>query len=116
MIFEVIKTHRSNYPNPIILYKGQSVIVGKKYDGPENWHHWIYCYTMDRGLEGWVPEQIIQMNDGNGMILEDYTAEELNVDIGERVAGFKELNGWIWCEKLHNRHFGWVPKDHLRPE
>ena len=50
------------------------------------------------------------------LISEDERIKGINVEIGERVAGFKELNGWIWCEKMSNRNFGWVPKNNLRPE
>jgi len=115
MDYEVIKEHRSNYPNPITLSKGQSVILGKKYDGPEDWDNWVYCSTIDGSQEGWVPEQIIQAKEGVGVVLDDYTAKELNVEVGETVVGIRVLNGWIWCEKANGKESGWVPKDHLKP-
>lgn len=40
-----VKKHRSNYPNPLTLVKGQSVIVGEVYKGTENWEDWIFCTT-----------------------------------------------------------------------
>lgn len=115
MLFEVTKMHLSNYPNPITLAKGQEVIVGRSYAGPENWPNWIYCYTLDRGQEGWVPVQIIQVNGEVGMCTQRYTAKELEVDCGEIVIGMRELNGWIWCEKTSDKDSGWVPIDHLSP-
>lgn len=115
MRYEVIKEHRSHYPNPITLSKGQSVLLGKKYEGPENWNNWIFCYTLDGSLEGWVPEQIIQSEEKIGLILEDYTAKELDVDVGEIVVGTKEWNGWIWCEKRNGSDSGWIPRANLRP-
>lgn len=113
MNYEVSKKYQSNYPNPITLSKGQYVIVGKEYSGPEGWENWIYCFTLDKKREGWVPKQIIQDKDDIGLILDNYTAKELNVEVGEKVFGLKELNGWIWCKKLSNNDDGWVPKDSL---
>jgi hypothetical protein len=116
MNFFVITPHRTNYPNPISLNKGQTVIVGKTYEGHEDWHHWIYCYTTDRKQEGWVPEQILRIQEKIGLVLEDYTANELNEDTGEIVVGEKELNGWLWCEQVKTGEVGWVPKVNLKSE
>nr|WP_278249026.1 SH3 domain-containing protein [Paenalcaligenes suwonensis] len=43
------------------------------------------------------------------MALEDYTAQELNVRVGEIVAVLKHLNGWMWCKNLLTQQSGWVP-------
>lgn len=110
----VTKQHTSNYPNPIRLLKGQYVIVGKKYEGNEGWNNWIYCYTKDKQLEGWVPEQIIQIQAERGVILEDYTAKELDVSVGEQIEIYKELNGWVWVKKISNSEEGWVPKENVK--
>lgn len=113
--FEVMKEHRSNYPSPIALLKGQAVIVGERYDGPENWNGWIYCRTTCGTQECWVPEQIIKGRGDTGLILDDYTARELDADIGEKVLGLRELNDWIWCEKATGGDAGWLPASNLRP-
>ncbi|MCD5322204.1 MULTISPECIES: SH3 domain-containing protein [Pontibacillus] len=110
-IYIVIKNHISNYPNPIKLTKGQSVIVGEAYMGEENWDNWIYCHTEDLKLEGWVPEQII---DTCGKVLEDYVAKELNVHIGELLFKQKELNGWFWAQKLNSFNEGWIPNENVQ--
>ncbi|WP_078579352.1 SH3 domain-containing protein [Salipaludibacillus agaradhaerens] len=113
-IYLVTKQHTSNYPSPISLLKGQDVIVGTKYEGKEDWNNWIYCYTKDNHLEGWVPEQIIHIQGEDGVILEDYTAKELNVKVGEELVKIKELNGWLWVKKASHAEEGWVPKENVK--
>jgi len=77
MNYKVVEAHKSNYPNPITIKKGTKLKVGDKYNGPENWR---YCYTLNNGTEEWVPEQLIVIENEYGIILEDYTAKELNVE------------------------------------
>ncbi|CAH8718789.1 SH3 domain-containing protein [Paenibacillus thiaminolyticus] len=113
--YRVIKAHRSNYPQPIRLSAGQRVILGRLDDGPEGWRNWRYCYTLDRKLEGWVPEQIIEKRDQEGIILEAYCAHELNVDPGDIVNVHRELNKWVWCRREGEEEWGWVPLDHVEP-
>ena len=113
MIYKVIKAHKSNYPNPITIKKGTKLRIGDKYNGPENWQNWWYCYTLDNETEGWVPEQLLSIENEIGIILEDYTAKELNVEMGEVVKGIKELNGWLWCVKITDKDEGWLPKEKL---
>lgn len=62
MHYEVIKQHVSNYPNPIVLSKGQFVRLGNQYDGPENWENWIFCHTLDYTSKGWVPEDHLKLS------------------------------------------------------
>lgn len=115
----VIQKHRSNYPNPLTLVKGQSVIVGEVYKGVENWENWIFCTTNKeetQKISGWVPMQFLDSKGTEGIALVDYTARELNVDEGDRLAGHKELNGWIWCTHRMNSEEGWVPKGNLQLE
>ena len=114
MKYIVIKRHKSNYPDPIILEKGEKVKLGQKYDGPEDWPNWLYCYKLDSSKEGWVPEQNIRKIGEYGIVKEDYTAKELNVEEGEQVEGKTELNGWIWCRRNKNCEEGWIPKSNLR--
>ncbi len=113
-LYLVTKQHRSNYPNPIALEKGQTVNVGEAYTGEEGWDNWRYCYTLDKRLEGWVPEQIIIRQGNQGIISENYIAKELNVNIGDRVIKRKDLNGWFWVEHIDTTEEGWVPKNNLK--
>ncbi|WP_242277132.1 SH3 domain-containing protein [Bacillus cereus group sp. BfR-BA-01446] len=114
MKYIVIKSHVSNYPDPIRLEEGDVVKMIESYDGPENWENWMFCHEEKYDRKGWVPEQIIRKDmNGTGIIIKQYTAKELNVSIGERVIALEELNGWIWCEKTGGED-GWVPKENLQ--
>ncbi len=114
MRYIVIKEHKSNYPNPITVKKGTELKIGEKYTGPEGWENWIYCWVPEHGTEGWVPGQFISIESAEqGVILQDYTAKELNIAEGELVDGTKELNGWIWCMKVSDGEEGWLPKENL---
>jgi len=74
-IFLVVKDHKSSYPDPIILSKGEKVRLGKAYNGPENWPGWMFCHKLSATQSGWVPEQLITKNGKYGLIKEDYSAE-----------------------------------------
>ncbi|MGN5651515.1 SH3 domain-containing protein [Bacillus sp. Brlt_9] len=114
MEYIVIKSHVSNYPDPIRLEEGDIVKMIESYAGPENWENWMFCHEEKYNRKGWVPEQIIMKNTtGVGIITKQYTAKELNVSIGERLIGLEELNGWVWCEKTGGED-GWVPKENLQ--
>lgn len=109
----VVESWRSDYPNPVILKQGQKVVVDntEKVDDPE-WEGWVWCVTEDNA--GWVPFQILDIDDQNqsdkpeATVLEDYSAEELNVETGEFVKGERTLNGWLWCVN-ENDNCGWLP-------
>lgn len=114
MKYIVIKSHISNYPDPIRLEEGDVVKMIESYAGPENWENWMFCHEEKYDRKGWVPEQLIMKNTTDvGIITKQYTAKELNVSIGERVIALEELNGWIWCEKTGGED-GWVPKGNLQ--
>lgn len=111
MKYIVIKSHVSNYPDPIRLEEGDVVKMIESYDGPENWENWMFCHEEKYDRKGWVPEQIIMKNITDvGIITKQYTAKELNVSIGERLIGLEELNGWVWCEKQVVRMAGYQRK------
>lgn len=113
MVYKVIRQHRSEYPEPIQFSKGVKLSVGEKYDGAENWNDWFYCRSEDN-KEGWVPKQVFILESANtGTALEDYTAQELDVDVGNIVQGSRVLNGWLWCENNQTEKSGWVPMEKL---
>ncbi|SBV95747.1 Variant SH3 domain-containing protein (fragment) [uncultured delta proteobacterium] len=80
MKYIVIKTHRSEYPDPLSFRKGTLLTIGEKYDGPEAWEDWYFCAAPGHA-GGWVPRRVIEpLGDGTGRALEDYSARELDVD------------------------------------
>ncbi|MGL6428630.1 SH3 domain-containing protein [Aeromonas hydrophila] len=113
MKYIVTKPHRSEYPNPIQFNKGDAIVVGEKYEGPEGWEDWFFCTTPGQA-GGWVPKQVIERHaDGTGRALEDYSARELDVDASETLVGSRTLNGWVWCQRLASPEAGWVPLENL---
>lgn len=114
MEYTVIESYKTNYPNPITIKKDMKVTIGDLYIGEENWENWRYCYTLDNENQGWVPEQLLGIENNHGIVLDDYTAKELNVEKDEIVKGVKELNGWLWCIRLLDNDEGWLPKEILK--
>ena len=120
MKYIVKENHRTEFPNPIILKEGEKVITGKtseetigetSYD--ENWKDWVFCTKLDNSNEGWVPKQIIKIENNFGIIIEDYSAKEFVIDEGTIVEGIKELNGWLLSENKNTNEIGWIPMDKL---
>ena len=112
----VIQSHHSNYPHPITFQKGEGLLVGERYDGPEDWSDWYFC-TNQSGVRGWVPAQVFVRNEWQpeqGIALEDYTAYELDAMTGEIVTALRQRNGWIWCVRQADQAEGWLPLDHLQ--
>lgn len=112
-LFIVIKSHTSEYPDPIHFSAGDFLAVGEKYVGNEGWDNWYLCSF--NGLSGWVPKPLIEFTGVNsGVAKENYTASELNVEAQDHVIGFKKINGWIWCKKLSTEEQGWLPELNLK--
>lgn len=113
--YRVHRDHRSEFPEPLTIARGDSLKVGERYDGPEGWDHWFFCQAPGTA-GGWVPEQMLERTgDHSARALEDYTARELDVTTGEIVLGSRTLNGWVWCEHTARPESGWVPLAHLEP-
>jgi hypothetical protein len=113
MKYKVIKMHRSEYPNPIVISKGDRLMIGEKSDDHEAWEGWYFCQTL-KGIQGWVPQQIIQwISEDQGEALDDYSAIEMDVDEGQVLTATKTLNGWVWCQNSDSKAQGWVPLENL---
>ena len=114
MKYIVIKAHRSEFPAPITFSKGDLLVIGEEYVGPENWNNWYFCKSPKQ-QEGWVPKQLIEWTgEGSGVALADYTAKELDVDENDILTAGQELNGWVWCSRQAQNDSGWVPIENLK--
>jgi hypothetical protein len=113
MKYKVINEHKSNNSNPIKVGNGETVKLGRISTADDGWSNWIYCYCLHSNREGWVPTQIIQTQNEYGYVLNDYSAKELDVSIGDIVDGELELNGWLWCSRLIDLEDGWLPTEKL---
>lgn len=56
-----------------------------------NWKSWVFCETLI--FFGSVPKQIIMRIENNkGLIKEEYSAKEIDINEGKIVIGFKKRN------------------------
>ena len=102
--------HRSKYPDPICLKPGDRVVLGRS---DEEYAGWIWV-TAPSGNEGWAPESIIRVESPEaGVATAEYTARELDTQVGDRLSCGSELGGWLWVENERGES-GWVPKAAVR--
>ena len=107
----VTTPHTSAYPNPISFAAGDSLLLGVRDD---EYPGWIRATTAD-GNEGWAPEQAIELTaDGSGIARGDYTARELDIELGEVVEVIREFNRWVWARTSDGRE-GWIPLATIGP-
>ncbi|MGE8479968.1 hypothetical protein PS623_01479 [Pseudomonas fluorescens] len=114
MKYVVIQAHRSGYPRPIRVAKGDLLEIGQRYEGNESWLDWYLC-TCAGQEPGWVPAQLIErVGVAQGRALEHYSAHELDVDPGQQVLALLPMNGWLWCRRAGNGELGWLPLEKLQ--
>jgi|WetSurMetagenome_2_1015567.scaffolds.fasta_scaffold360067_2 hypothetical protein len=105
------------YNNPIVLNAGQEIkIDNTKKEENHDWFGWVWCISDDN--EGWIPIQILNIIEqgdkhSKALVEENYSAKEINADIGDIVFGDKVLNGWLWCKKKGTEDYGWLPLQNL---
>jgi len=105
--YQVVHSHFSNYPDPIVLAKGDTVLYGRE---DTEFPNWIFCEAIHSQKRGWVPQQILSSPDANQIstILTDYSAYELTVTPGMIVEQEYELNEWSLVHTTDGEK-GWVP-------
>ncbi|WP_313217409.1 SH3 domain-containing protein [Stenotrophomonas sp.] len=114
MRYTVVASHRSEFPQPITLSRGDALVVGERYQGPEGWDDWYLCEAAGQ-QPGWVPAQVIGRDtQQQAFAREDYCARELDVHVGQVLDGGRIMNGWVWSETTDGRGSGWVPLRVLR--
>jgi len=106
--------HRSEYPNPITFDAGTRLTVGERSNGSQGWVDWFLCGTPGQE-DGWVPLQVLEFIDEKTAVArENYTARELDVDIGDVLESSRTLNGWAWCVRVCDEASGWVPLNNVQ--
>ncbi len=115
-VWECVSDHRTQYPNPIKLSKGEIVKLGELAP-EEKWKNWVWTENV-KGQGGWVPVQLIDKTNDNleGVVKEEYSAQELNINVGEKVIKIKSLNGWTWVRNVSNNKEGWIPDEVISPK
>jgi SH3-like domain-containing protein len=101
----VVREYAAQYADPITVHAGDRVLVGA--DDPA-FPGWRWCRGPD-GREGWVPEQLLRMDGSFALMLEEYTARELSVEIGADVTVRRVVDGWAWVAMPDGRA-GWIPQ------
>lgn len=110
----VIRPHVSEFPEPMVVKKGDRVSVSELYEGPEGWPDW-YLYSSPGQQAGFMAEQILDRHaDESATMLGDFTNRELHVVEGEMLHGERQLNGWLWATRISDSATGWVPLDNIR--
>lgn len=113
-LYIVTHPHVSEFPIPAVLERGDRVLVGELYDGPEGWPDWYLCSAPGQE-DAFVPGQILDRHaDGTATMLEDFTNRELDVLAGDVLHGERRVNGWLWVTRLSDAATGWVPLENLR--
>ena len=102
----VTRNHEASFPYSMRVRAGDVVAVGEE---DEEMPGWLWC-TDGEGVSAWVPDKYLQIEDGEGRILQDYDSTEHTVNVGEVLEFIKEANGWIWCADSEG-NLGWVPVD-----
>ncbi|MGV0827792.1 SH3 domain-containing protein [Empedobacter brevis] len=109
-LFKILKTYKTQYENPIVLDTGDNVSLGEE-EKEEKWKGWIWAENKTH--KGWVPLQLIELSADKktGILLESYSAKELNVEKGDLVEKIKALNGWTWSRNTRTNEEGWIPDE-----
>lgn len=111
MRYKVIELHKPDCDNPIKVISGEVVKIGRESVESDGWCGWIYCYSLNNNSEGWIPMQMLKIEHEHGVLVNDYSANELDVVEGDIVNGDIEVNGWVWCFiETKDFEWGWIPK------
>ncbi|MBI9070372.1 MAG: DUF3109 family protein [Melioribacteraceae bacterium] len=103
----VVKSYKSDYPNPLKLIKGAKL---KTFKRKSPWKGWIFCEDKN-GVKGWVPKSYLQISKNKAVLLKNYDATELTVKHGEILKTKLKESGWFLCE--YNAQFGWIPEKNV---
>ncbi len=107
-----IDTHKSIFPNPIIVGKGEVLQMSGKSD---NWNgHQLLWAKAEDGREGWVPDNLPLERSNQTVAAFDYSASELDVKPDDQLMVHAKSHGWAWCTDNTGKK-GWVPQKVLKP-
>lgn len=106
-------TANTNYTvvdrSPLHLRAGDTVTAGPN---DKSWPGWIWVNTAD-GRGSYVPEDILEITGSTACVRTPFSARDLSVKSGERVAALREVSGWLWCRNAAGEE-GWLPEFVLR--
>jgi uncharacterized protein YgiM (DUF1202 family) len=103
--------YQAEYANPIQVTDGEKVSVGHEDD---EYPGWKWCRASD-GREGWIPVELLSQEGGEAIVLDDYSAQELSVRVGEEVEVEETRHKWLRVRNSQGK-LGWIPASHVYPE
>lgn len=106
----VIKSYITPYPDPLKLKKGDVIKIDRA--KTSEWPGWIWG-TTGKGKSVWFPQSYLRIENNEAVLLRDYDATELSVEIGVILLILDTEAGWYWC-KTDSGKSGWVPAENLK--
>ena len=107
----IAREYKVQYSNPLQVHAGEKVSVGRE---DKEFPHWRWCKARD-GREGWVPSELLGNEGPEAVVLQDYSARELAVHIGEDVLVEDARHNWLLVRNRKGER-GWIPASHTRPQ
>ena len=108
MKYRVVEAYNEAPENPITVSSGDVLDFLKESDPMGDWPDWILCRGDSK--EGWVPRQILIIEQTKVRVTEDYSAREHNLTGEDIIVSDKELNGWVWGYKESEPEvWAWAP-------
>lgn len=104
----VITAYQAQYPDPIRVKAGEQIRVGR--EDPE-FPGWKWCTASD-GCSGWVPIELLSGSAPDASIIQDYSAQELSVVVGEELNIEDARHSWLLVRNATGEH-GWIPASHV---
>ena len=100
--------YKVQYHNPIQVKAGDSVQVGR---AESDYPGWLWCRSADGG-EGWIAAELLSVQGGQCVVLRDYSAKELAVQVGDEVEIEEVCHGW-GLVRNDRGELGWIPESHI---
>lgn len=95
------------YEDPVSLKAGERILIDSEKTKETDILGWSWCTGPD-GRQGWVPNGWITHQDGTARIMRDFSALELNLKVGDRVALHHSESGFVFVTH-EDGSVGWVP-------
>jgi hypothetical protein len=106
--YRAVKSWQVIYADPVRGVTGDQLALGRR---DEEYPGWVWATAAD-GRAGWVPEGWLRVEGESAVLLRNYTAAELPLEVGDIVSGELTVNGWLWATNAVGQE-GWAPLDYL---
>jgi hypothetical protein len=110
--YQVTESYTSPYPDSIKFDKGESIVIGRKFQDDPDWKDWYWCQATG-GRQAWVPKQFIDIQGEAGSVNTCYDAKELSIQAGELLTVSITVNGFGFARNSRGET-GWVPLRNIK--